>query len=347
MNGLGEVLQTARRAHGLTQDELADAAGITQAALSRYEQGLREPDEAILTSLAAKLGVTVGFLRSAGSVQGAVAVDAHMRRRATAKATHWRQLEAQLNMYRMHVRWMFEQVSIHATQRVPTFDPIDTPPAEAALFVRAQWRMPIGPVQNLVRWVEAAGTVVVMQDFGTPRIDGLSQWVEDHPVMLVNSGSPTDKLRFTVAHELAHLCLHTENVVRDMEADANTFAAEFLMPAHVIQQQLRNLDLGKLCDLKREWGVSMQALVERAHQLKTITAQQRTAYYKAFSARGWRTREPISEELPPERAELPSMVARKMTDNGMSKDEIANIAGWTRAESNTLFRVPDTRLRAI
>jgi hypothetical protein len=31
---LGEVLETARRAHGLTQAELADKAGIKQAALS-------------------------------------------------------------------------------------------------------------------------------------------------------------------------------------------------------------------------------------------------------------------------------------------------------------------------
>jgi Zn-dependent peptidase ImmA (M78 family) len=36
--------------------------------------------------------------------------------------------------------------------------------------------MPIGPVRNLIRWVESAGVIVFEEDFGTPRIDGMSQW---------------------------------------------------------------------------------------------------------------------------------------------------------------------------
>ncbi|MCQ3814749.1 MAG: helix-turn-helix domain-containing protein [Acidimicrobiia bacterium] len=36
-------IATARRAKGLTQSELADHLGITQAALSRYENDLRQP----------------------------------------------------------------------------------------------------------------------------------------------------------------------------------------------------------------------------------------------------------------------------------------------------------------
>lgn len=38
MSDLGEVLTTARRASGKTQGELAEAVGITEAALSRYEK---------------------------------------------------------------------------------------------------------------------------------------------------------------------------------------------------------------------------------------------------------------------------------------------------------------------
>jgi len=35
------------------------------------------------------------------------------------------------------------------------------------------------------------------------------------------------------------------------------------MPRHVIRTQLRAHNPGKLLDLKQEWGVSMQALMER------------------------------------------------------------------------------------
>ena len=150
MSDLGEVLTTARRASGLTQEELAEKAGVTQAALSRYENGLREPDDQTLELLARALGVTPRFVKHPGRVRGAVAVDAHMRRRATAPATAWKRLEARLNMLRMHASMLAEEIQIRSNNRVPTFDPIDTTPAAAARMVRMQWNMPIGPVRNLI-----------------------------------------------------------------------------------------------------------------------------------------------------------------------------------------------------
>ena len=93
MSGLGDALVTLRHACGFTQADLADRAGVTQAALSRYESDLRTPEDAVIDALATALGVTSNFLRRAGRVRGAMAVDAHMRRRATAKATVWRRLE--------------------------------------------------------------------------------------------------------------------------------------------------------------------------------------------------------------------------------------------------------------
>lgn len=169
---LAEVLIATRKAQGMTQEGLASAARVSQAALSRYEHGTREPEKDVLTRLAEALRVTERFLLTAGQYRGAMAVDAHMRRRATARATVWRHLEARLNKYRMHSFLLFEQVSMQATNQVPTFDPVDTPPATAARLVRMQWRMPVGPVADLVQWLEAAGVMVIEEDFGTARVDG-------------------------------------------------------------------------------------------------------------------------------------------------------------------------------
>ncbi|MDI3347880.1 XRE family transcriptional regulator [Streptomyces sp. AJ-1] len=347
MSSLGEALTTARRALGFTQEELAEAAGVTQAALSRYENDLREPESEALARLAGALGVTVPFLRGASSVRGAMAVDAHMRKRATAKATTWRQLESQLNMYRMHVRHLMEEVSLRAEQRIPTFDPIDTNAADAARMVRMQWRMPIGPVRSLVRWVEAAGCIVLAEDFGTTRVDGLSQWVDDYPVMMINVAAPIDRVRLTIGHELGHLCLHASEPTLDMEEEATRFAAEFLMPEEVIRPQLRNLTLGRLHDLKREWGTSMQAIIERAYELQVITSAKRSNLYKSLGSRGWRTREPLSDELPPEVPALAQSISEAMVDKGLSREEIAEMAGFSDADRNTLFIAPARRLRAV
>ncbi|MFF0397271.1 helix-turn-helix domain-containing protein [Streptomyces sp. NPDC005248] len=347
MSTLGEAITTARRALGATQEELAAAAGVTQAALSRYERDMRDPEGDVLPRLAAALGVTESFLKGAGSVRGAMAVDAHMRRRATAKATTWRQLEARLNMYRMHVRYLMEEVSLRAEQRIPTFDPVDTDPADAARMVRMQWRMPIGPIRSVTPWVEAAGCVVVAEDFGTSRVDGLSQWVDDHPVILINQAAPVDRLRLTIGHELGHLCLHSSEVTLTMEEDATRFAAEFLMPEEVIRPQLRNLTLGRLHDLKREWGTSMQALIERARELNVISPEKRTALYKSLSNKGWRTKEPLSDELTPEVPQLAQTIGVAMANKGLTREEIASIAGFSGPATNKIFAVQERRLRAI
>ncbi|WP_026198112.1 helix-turn-helix domain-containing protein [Sciscionella marina] len=347
MAGIGEALVTFRQARGMTQAELAERSGVTQAALSRYESDLRSPDDEVIDALAGALGVTREFLRRSRHIRGPMAVDVHMRRRATAKATVWRQLEARLNTYRMHARQLFEEITMRAEQTVPRFDPLETPAADAARMVRMQWRMPIGPVRGTIRWLESAGCLVIMEDFGTARVDGLSQWVDDLPVMLVNRRSPVDRIRLTLAHELGHLCLHSVDFTNQMEQDADQFAAEFLMPTEAIRTQLRNLDLGRLLDLKREWGVSMQALIEKAHSLKLITPGTRTNLYKALSARGWRTREPVSEELMPETVSLPSDIAAAVLDRGLNADELARIAGFASDTDNTVFRPAQPHLHAV
>ncbi|MEU5258183.1 ImmA/IrrE family metallo-endopeptidase [Amycolatopsis sp. NPDC021455] len=347
MTAIGGALATLRLARGYTQEQLATMVGVSQPAINRYEQDLREPDPDIHRRLADALGVTEDFLQHAGSLKGAMAVDAHMRRRASAKATDWRRLEAKLNEHRMHVSKLFEQVSLHANQIIPTFDPEGMPAADAARLTRMQWRMPVGPVKDLVGWLEAAGCVIVAEDFETARVDGLSQWINDHPVVMINQSFPTDRRRWTLAHELGHLCLHSEYISSDPETDANAFAAEFLMPEEVIRPQLRDLTTGKLADLKRQWGVSMQALVERAHQLRIMSAADRTAMYKKFSRLGWRVREPVSEELKPEIPRLTHSIAETLLSKGFSAEEVATTAGYADETRNEVFVPAAHRLRVV
>ena len=347
---LGEALVTLRRARGLTQETLADLADVTQATLSRYENDLRDPSDDARGSLAAVLGVTTEFLQECGRTRGAFMVDAHMRRRRTAKPTVWRRLEARLNVYRMHTTLLMREVEMQPVLALPLFDPLEYSPEDAARLVRMQWRMPSGPVRDLTGWLESAGCVVIAEDFGSMtgggRVDGLSQWAADSPVIMVNDRAPTDRLRLTLAHELGHICLHSDELGGDPEEEANAFAAEFLMPTDLIRSELRNLNLRKLHGLKRYWGVSMQALIERAHWLGTISASQRTGLYKALSARGWRTNEPVSDQLPPERPRLVERLGQVLVDRGLSPEEVAVIAGASPG-CQDLFFLPKRRLSAV
>lgn len=348
MSTLAEALATARKARGLSQIQLADLAGLTQGAISRYESERRDPTEDVVVRLAEILGVTPQFLQSVDAVKGAWAIDAHLRRRATAKANVWRQLEARLNMLRNHARFIYEEIDLRTDQVIPRFDPIYTEPEHAARMTRMQWRLPIGAVRSLIRWVESAGCLVIEEDFGTERVDGLSQWVDDHPIILLNRAAPTDRKRLTLAHELGHLCLHTPDVGEDPEGEANRFAAEFLMPAEVIRPQLRNASLGKLLDLKRVWGVSIQALIERAHHLRVITPDRRTSLYKQLSARTWRKQEPGSDDLAPEIPGLAAQIGVALADKGLTPREIAQFTGFNEVSDDNPFlpRGPG-RLRVV
>lgn len=346
MNGLGDVLAVARKARGLTQIELAELVGLTQPAINRYESGDRDPDQHIVAKLAEILGVTDDLLIHGNRFRGALAVDAHMRRHKTTKASAWRQLEARLNLLRVHASFLFEEVAINSEQHVPAFDPEFTAAEDAAQLVRAQWRMPMGPVVNLTRWMEAAGCLVFEEDFATQRIDGLSQWVDDYPVMLINANAAPDRKRLTLAHELGHLVLHSTNPTENMETEATAFAAEFLMPESEIRPELRRLDLGKLLELKREWGVSMQALLERAYRMGLVSAEARTKLYKAMNARGWKTKEPGIESIVREKPSLPAHIGMTLRSRGFTDQQAAAIAGYANPADNP-FRPEGGRLHAI
>lgn len=345
--GVGDVILVLRRAADITQEELASRLGITQAALSRYENDLREPDDEILERLGEALGVTAQFLRHEFRMQGAIAADAHMRRQKTTKPSDWKRVEARLNALRMHSSYLLERVPLRPQNHVIQVDPDEHSPGDAASMLRAAWRMPIGPVRNVIRWVESAGVIVVEEDFGTHRIDGMSQWAGEHAVIIFNATLPTDRKRLSVAHELGHLVLHGQYIDLDLEDQANQFAAEFLMPAHVIGPQLTNLTLGKLVDLKAEWGVSMQAIFERAYRMGKATADERQKFYRQLNSRGWKTREPGSDLIPPENPELAFSVGQRLHQSGLTQREIQVLIG-TRDGHPSPFNTPRRgTLRAV
>lgn len=62
MEGLGERIRKARMIAGLTQDELADATGLSRVVISRYEKGKTDPSATALISIADALGITVDSL---------------------------------------------------------------------------------------------------------------------------------------------------------------------------------------------------------------------------------------------------------------------------------------------
>jgi Zn-dependent peptidase ImmA (M78 family) len=80
----------------------------------------------------------------------------------------------------------------------------------------------------------------------------------------------------------------------EVERQAHRFAAAFLMPRRDIADQLPDrTDWPRFFSLKRQWQVSLAALLMRARALGRMAEGDYLTAVKAASARGWRRVEPV------------------------------------------------------
>lgn len=84
---------------------------------------------------------------------------------------------------------------------------------------------------------------------------------------------------------------------RDVEDEANRFAAEFLMPAESIKNYLYRLDAPKLYGLKTNWKVSIKSLIYRAKFLGCISETQNRRWMMHYNANKWSSNEPFEFEV--------------------------------------------------
>ncbi len=92
----------------------------------------------------------------------------------------------------------------------------------------------------------------------------------------LNSASPLKRRRFTLAHEIAHLILasggpreaHRSHASTVLERACDAVAAEVLMPFDRVRAVVpRKASVKTLLDLGNQFGVSLQAVAVRVHEL--------------------------------------------------------------------------------
>ncbi|MFN8140088.1 MAG: XRE family transcriptional regulator [Fimbriimonadales bacterium] len=288
------MLILAREAVGLTQKELADKLSIPNSVLSKYESGVREPTAKHLCAIADELGVTVAFFElSERRFQFGSSCTYH-RRRQDVTVARLRKLLAEINVLRIHLARLLQGIEIDSPIEIPRMDIEDYggDVNRIAQLARMQMHVSPGPIPNLIQLIESAGGIVVHRPFDTPKLDAVSQWMPGMPpVFLLNSEAPVDRQRFTLAHELGHLIMH-RTPTESIEKEADEFAAEFLMPAKDIGDDLDGLRSSSLRPLKLKWRTSMASIIRRAFDLNRIDERMYRAHFTALSKSGYRMREP-------------------------------------------------------
>ncbi len=167
----------------------------------------------------------------------------------------------------------------------------------AAVDLREAWDLGLDCIENLTSLLEDRGIKAGIVD-GDDGFDACTFNAEDGLmiiVMVVRSGIPGDRQRFSLAHELGHLMLETRDGL-DREKAANRFAGAFLVPNAAVKFELRNIrkTIGdyELHMLKDKYGLSMQAWIFRARNLGFISEERALALFKRFRSKGWHMKEP-------------------------------------------------------
>lgn len=321
------MLQLARAARGLTQSETACTAGVTQALISKIENGLiTEPSEDVVTTLASVLGFPPAFFYQQDKIHGLPQF--HYRKRARLGARALQKIEADINIQRKHVEQLTRSYEGSKKHELPVVD-LDREqwtPQQAAQHIRGFWMIPSGPITNLTEIIEDAGVVVIHLDFGTHLLDALSFRIPGiPPLIFINRLVPGDRYRFTLAHELGHLVVHNNPQNEDeMEDQANKFAGEFLMPANEIRAYLKYPSLGKLGRVKSHWKVSIKALIYNAYQLKLITPSQYRRLNVNYNKAGYAKGEPFPIEIENPTL-LAAMISYHLQGLGYSISDMANL----------------------
>lgn len=345
-----QLLTVARESRGLTQTELAEQSGVSQGYLSKAENGMQTMAADKLRAVADTLGYSPDLFSCGDTVQG---IDALFHRKLkTAPVGQLRQAQAQINIRRIQVRRLMQGVAVDAPLTFPRLDPEEVGgAAEVARMVRRAWKVPLGPILNLIELLEAAGGVVVSMKFATPKVSAAALWPreDERPMFFVHEDHGAERQRFSLAHELAHIVMHAIPAP-ELERQADEFAAEFLMPERECRPQLTGgrLNLARLIDIKHYWRVAMSMVAKRAHDLGALTERQARSLWQMLSARGFLKKEPfpIPHEQP---SVLRAVIATHQTEHGYSTHDLSSLAFIQEIEFGVIFGGTPVgrRLRAV
>jgi len=277
---VGKNLVRLRKAKGMTQVQLAEAAGISRGGYRNIEKGRALPRSGNIRALAQALDVKIKDLVVPPPELK------HVRFRALKRVSRLKrrdQVLVEVGTWLRHYSNLEELLDARQRHSLGLlWRDARRKRKDRAAALAEKARVMFGlesrePVHDICGLLESEGIKVKSIDVASDAFFGLSVGEEDGgPAVVVNTWSriPVEHWIFSAAHELGHLILHRpaydvsqEQEEEDQEQEANAFASRFLMPDEVFA---------------REWGETAgQALVDRVLKVKRVfRVSWRTVLYR-------------------------------------------------------------------
>jgi Zn-dependent peptidase ImmA (M78 family) len=326
-------LRIARERRGLTKEEFAQLCGVTRRAVTDWEAGrvLSPP----IDRVSQILKFPEAFFH-AGDLEEVPAEGVSFRALTSVSQRQIRRILIQASMIRLFSQWIDDRYTTPSTD-IPSIEDLaasqlqeEPLPVDAADSLRTIWGLGVKPVSNMLTLLESQGVRVFALVGADHSVDAFSFWHDKRAFIFLNIDKTAERLRFDLAHELGHLCMHhgiQTNRSRRFELDANTFASAFLIPGNGLSPQIvGRINLNDVFTLKKYWKVSATAMVQRLRHLEYISEWQHRTWMIDLSERGFRTSEP--DGIDQEQSSLLRQVLTLAREDGWSIKRIADNLGF-------------------
>lgn len=335
---IGDRIKQARAAAGFSLRDLAEKAGVSAMAISKYERDETTPSSGVLLSLAKALRVrTEYFFRQVQVDLKEVSYRKHPdmpeKEKTRVLAEVHDQLERWLELESfIPTPWAIPfELPKKLPARVRNFDEIE----DIAIVVRQAWDLGLNPILDLIDTLESHGIKVFAVAFdASKKFNGLSAKADGKPVVVVGKDWPGDNQRFTLAHELGHIVLHGRLAKgMDEEKACHRFAGAFLVPKPEVVKALGEgrtwLEPQELMLLKHEWGLSMGGWTYRAFDNGILPKSRMQALWSHFREHGWDKEEP-NPQYPREETRLfKQLVYHALAEDLIGESKAAELFGMS------------------
>ena len=325
---IGQRIKQARKSTQLSLRDLADRAQVSPMAISKYERDQDVPSSGVLLRLAESLNVSIDFFFRPDIPD--VQLQAY-RKHASLGVKEQDAIQARIQEWLeryIEVESFFED-GAHFVN-LPRYSIASVDDVEiAAEHLRSEWALGLDPIENLTQLLEDQGIKVGMVD-GFEHFDACTYLAGQTPVIVTKSNLPGDRQRFNLGHELGHLVLEIAEAL-DAEKICHRFVGAFLAPGPVVRFELGNhrttLDMSELYMLKQKYGLSMQAWIFRARDLKIISSQVADRLFQRFRANNWHRQEPgqaFPTEIP---LRMERLIYRALVEDLISRSKAQELLG--------------------
>lgn len=333
-------LKLARTRRQLTFKALAEKVGLTPRMVSEYEKKYCEhvPPEQTINAFSVALGYPEKFFFISEDVEEVSPETVSFRSLKSMKAAQ-QHAAIGAGSIALLINGYFESNFNLPPVNIPDLRGVD--PEAAAEALRELWKIGSQSISNMIHLLELHGVRVFSLSENTQAVDAFSFWKDGVPFAFLNTQKSGERSRFDAAHELGHLILHRHGIPqgKDIEAEADQFAAHLLMPRKtVIAHANRYLSLEDIIKLKQHWKVSAMALIMQMKNVGAITEWHHRNLIIEASKKGLRTKEINAIER--ESSLLISKLLSSLKEEGTSIKTLASHLSLPLEEvANLLFKV--------